>query len=148
MQGKSIIDEYARNARAETEKAKQPMRDYRGRFIKGHAPLTRPTYDLMKKYPKLLCATCYARHKCIQYQNESVCAYKREFKKYYTRDVNDVVSILRSNVEVSLSEMQFAMIQETVSGTFSHDLSKLINKNARQLLLLQQLYAQIDNSKT
>jgi len=146
MNGDNTLDVYAKNA--QLEKDKRPMRNYQGRFVKGHKPLIRPKYELMQKHPKLLCATCYLGCTCPEYQKGCVCTHKREFSKFITRDANDVVLMLQSTTESSLAEMQFAMVQETISGVFSHKVSRLINKNSKRLLLLNQLYEQIDNSKS
>ena len=123
-------------------------RDKRGRFVKGHNPLSRPKYDHMKKYPPILCATCYRGTSCPEYRSESVCAKKREFKKFTTRNVNDVINELRVTTETSYIEMQFNMIKEIYSGEYDPDVTKLVKKNFKRLLLLYQIYEQIKRNKS
>ena len=124
------------------------MRDNRGRFNKGHEPLIRPKYELMKKYPKILCDNCYMKTDCLDYKNGSVCANKREFKKFINRNINDVIDALCLITDKSIAEMKFYMVQEVINGDYDEKVTKLINKNFKRLLLLYQIYEQIENSNS
>ena len=123
------------------------MRNNKGQFVKGHEPLARPKYELMKKYPKILCASCYMNSDCPDYQNGSVCANKREFKKFVNRNLNEVIDTLRTLTEKSYKDMQFFFVKEIISGKYSRKATSLVNKNRKRLLLLYQIYEQIENSK-
>ena len=124
------------------------IRNNRGQFIGGHKPLIRPKYELMKKYPKLICDTCYMRIDCPDYQDGSVCANKREFKKYINRDLNYVIEELCATTNISYVTMQYYFIKEIISGEYSHRATKLVGKNFKKLLLLCQIYIQVENSKS
>lgn len=127
----------------ENREYKKPVRDNTGKFVKGHEPLTRPKYDLMRKYPKLLCDTCCIRSTCPDFQEECVCSHKRELKRFKTRDTIKVVSMLRSVTESSLTEMSFYIVQETMSGELDQKVSRLMSRNIKRLVLLYQLYEQM-----
>ena len=128
-------------------KDKRPLRDNRGRFVKGHEPLVRPKYELMREYPALICDTCYKKDVCAEYKADSVCTYKREFKRYMTRNLNDVIEELRATTEASYAEMTFYIIQENITGEYNPAVTKLVNKNFKRLFLLYQIYKQIENRK-
>lgn len=140
-----VLSSNTQNGRV--EESTSPVRDNKGRFVKGHTPFIRPKYALLKKYPKLLCDTCCKRDTCPEYHNNYVCAYKREFKKFPTRNLNHVMDALSSITNDSLREMQFAMVQETLSGEYSPEVTRLISKNVKRLVLLFELNMQIANKK-
>lgn len=124
------------------------MRDNRGRFKKGHKPLIRPKYNLMKKYPKIICDKCYLGKNCPDYHQGCVCAHKREFKRYTNRNLNYVIEELRATIKIYSTNMQFYFIKEIISGEYSPQATKFVKKNFKRLLLLYQIYEQIDNSNS
>ena len=125
-----------------------PMRDNRGRFVKGHRPLVRPKYDLMKKPPKILCDTCYKKTDCAEYHCGYVCAHKRELKKYTNRDLNYVIEEIRATININYANMQFYFIKEIISGKYNATATKLVNKNFKRLFLLYKIYEQLEHNKS
>ena len=83
----------------------------------------------MQKYPALLCDTCHKNHICPDFRIGCVCADKREFNKFITRNANDVISELRATTNESVTNMQFAMIQEVINGKYDLDVTILVRKN-------------------
>ena len=130
------------------ERNQRPMRDSKGRFVKGHKPLVRPKYKRMKENPKLICKTCYKKNVCPEYHPDFVCLYKREFKKYKTRKIDEVMEKLGAESNETHADLQFAHIQEMVSGEFLPKTSRLLGRLMNQLFLLCYLHMQIDRENT
>jgi len=129
------------------ENAERPTRDNQGRFVKGHKPIRRPKYDLIRAHPRLICATCYKGKTCPEYHVRCVCAYKREFDKFFTRDLDSVIDQFCSITNTSMAELQVAMIREVLDGgKLCPQVSRLMDKNMKRLILLYQIYTQIDES--
>ena len=47
----------------------QPVRDSKGRFLKGQKKIRKPKNIYSKKYPKLACDTCYAAQSCPEFKS-------------------------------------------------------------------------------
>jgi len=124
------------------------QRDSKGRFLPGHKGLNRPKYDLMRERPKLTCENCFEGVKCPEYQLNSVCAHIKEFAKFDTREIGEVVKQFCSTTEESIDDFNIAIIEEIVSGELPLKLAAHINKNMKRIVKLHNLFWQTLNSIT
>ena len=92
------------------------------------------------KYPKLHCSTCYKSGECPEYREGYVCAYDKMFKRFDTRDAQDIMDSMASMVNFNLTRMQRAMIFETLDGgMITPEVSNLIDQNMRLLEKMKDL---------
>ena len=117
-----------------------PVRDANGRFIKGQKKVRKPRNVYSDKYPKLHCSTCYKSGECPEYREGYVCAYDKMFKRFDTRDAQDIMDSMASMVNFNLTRMQRAMIFETLDGgMITPEVSNLIDQNMRLLEKMKDL---------
>lgn len=114
-----------------------PVRDEKGRFIKGQKKVRKPKNIYSEVMPKLACDTCYKAGDCPEYKAGFVCAFNRVFKKFDTRNIDDVFDAMFSMANVNLERTQRAIMFETMDGGMvTPEVSALIDQNMR---LLQQI---------
>lgn len=114
-----------------------PVRDEKGRFVKGQKRVRKPKKIYSDKYPKLFCDTCYAAQTCPEYKQGMVCAFKKMFNRFNTRDMNDVMDAMNSMVEMNLQRLQRASLFEMLDGGIpTANVTNLINQN---MALLKQI---------
>lgn len=114
-----------------------PVRDEKGRFVKGQKRVRKPKKIYSDKYPKLFCDTCYAAQTCPEYKQGMVCAFKKMFNRFDTRDMNDVMDAMNSMVEMNLQRLQRASLFEMMDGGIpTANVTNLINQN---MALLKQV---------
>ena len=124
-------------------------RDAKGRFVRGHRPLTRPKYIYAKYYPKLLCNTCWAGRECAEYQKNCVCVHKKPYNQYESRDVDYVLEAMTDKANYLSALLQFERIREiTDGGLILPEVSRLINRNFNLAVHLLKLHQQIEVSET
>lgn len=117
-----------------------PVRDERGRFIKGQKKVRKPKSVYSDKYPKLACDTCYKSGDCPDYRPGYVCAFHKMFKRFDTRDLNDVVDAMQSMANSNLERMQRAMMFEIMDGGMvTPEVTGLIDQNMRLLSQMKEL---------
>jgi hypothetical protein len=130
---------------------KRPIRDNRGRFVYGHKPLRRPKYDLMQTNPRILCDTCYKTvigEVCPEYSPNCVCACKRELQRFRDyRNADDVMEIIRHELNERTKYQTYLLIGERLNGVHDPKLSKVMNKNIKQVMLLWEIYTQKERLK-
>lgn len=118
-----------------------PIRDEKGRFIKGQRQVKKPKNIYSDKYPKLACDTCYAAQTCPQFKAGYVCAFNKMFKRFDSRNMNDVLEAMQGMVNLNLERMQRLAIFEMLDGGMPDaNLSGMIEQNMRLLMNLKQLY--------
>jgi hypothetical protein len=127
---------------------KKTMRDKKGRFVKGHKPLVRPKYDLMRKFPMLYCNTCHKGMTCPEYQEGFVCAHKKGLRRYKTRDIHKLIDFMACDLDYKMGETQYKMIVEVLSEKYSPELTTLISRNCKRLFLMAELKIQQERSRT
>lgn len=121
-----------------------PVRDNKGRFLKGQKKVRKPKNIYSEKYPKLYCSTCYKSGDCPEYQEGYVCAYDKLFKRFDTRNEDDVVNAMSSMVNFNLERLQRAMMFEMMDGGMAtQEVTQLIDQNAR---LLEKMKGLLDNN--
>ena len=123
-----------------------PVRDSKGRFVKGQKKIRKPKNIYSKKFPKLMCDTCYAAQNCPEYKAGYVCAYHKMFKRFDSRNPQDIIDAMQSMVNLNMERMQRLAIFEMLDGGMPDgNLSIMIDQNMR---LLSNMKAMIDNGAT
>lgn len=116
------------------------VRDEKGRFLKGQRAVRKPKNIYSKKYPKLNCDTCYKSGDCPEYKPGYVCAFDKMFKRFDTRNAEDVIDAMSSMINHNLERLQRAMMFEIMDGGMATpEVTGLIDQNAKLLEKLQQL---------
>ncbi len=107
-----------------------PIRDEHGRLIKGQTTKRLPKKIYSDKYPKFACDTCLTANNCPEYKAGYVCAYNKMFKRFDTRNMNDLIDVMYGMVEHNVGRMQMAMLQETLTGNVGDSkVTNFINQN-------------------
>lgn len=120
-----------------------PVRDSKGRFVKGQQKVRKPKNVYSELYPKLVCDTCYKSGDCPQYKAGYVCAFDKALKKFDTRNLDDVMDIMHSMVNMNIQRMQRAMMFENMDGGMvTPEVSGLIDQNMRLLLKIKEMQKQ------
>lgn len=118
-----------------------PVRDEKGRFIKGQKYRPAPKKMYSKKYPKLSCDTCFVAQKCPEYKAGYVCAYNKMFDRYDTRDMGDIIQATQGIVDYSLGRLQRSMLFETLEGGLPDPTTtQLMNQTMGYLNQLRAMY--------
>ena len=118
-----------------------PVRDEKGRLVKGQKVVKRPKQVYSKKYPKVACDTCFAANRCPEYKSGYACAYNKMFERFDTRNMSDIVSAMQGMVNYNLGRMQRAMIMENLNGTVGDPIvTAMINQNTSLLNNLKKMY--------
>ena len=116
------------------------VRDEKGRFLKGQQKVRKPKNIYSQKYPKLNCDTCYKSGDCPEYMPGYVCAFDKMFKRFDTRNAEDVIDAMCSMVNHNLERLQRAMMFEIMDGGMATpEVTALIDQNAKLLEKLQQI---------
>lgn len=116
------------------------VRDESGKFVKGQQKVRKPKNIYSEKYPKLNCDTCYKSGDCPEYKAGFVCAFDKMFKRFDTRNAEDVVDAMSTMVNHNLERLQRAMMFETMDGgMITPEVTGLIDQNAKLLEKLQQI---------
>lgn len=119
----------------------QPVRDEKGRFVKGQKKVRKPKNIYSKKYPKLSCDTCYAAQTCPEFESGKVCAFNKMFDRFDTRDMGDIVEAMQGMVNLNLKRMQRVAIFEQLDGGMPDgNLTQLIDQNMNLLNKLKEIY--------
>ena len=117
-----------------------PTFDKDGKFLKGQKKVRKPKQVYSKKFPKLACDNCFAAAKCPEYKSGYVCAYNKIFKKFDSRNMQDIIESMQGIVNYNMERMQKAMIFETLNGSLSGEVSSLMDTNIRYMQMLKQMY--------
>ena len=117
-----------------------PVRDGKGRFIKGQKKVRKPKNIYSDKMPVLNCNTCYKAGDCEMYKPGYVCAYKKMFKRFNTRNMDDIIDAMTSMANFNLERMSRAMMFETMDGGMvTAEVTGLIDQNMRILNQIKDL---------
>jgi len=118
-----------------------PVRDDKGRFVKGQKKIRRPKNIYSDKYPKLACDTCYAAQNCPEYDSGKACAFNKMFDRFDTRDMSDIVEAMQGMVNLNLKRMQRVAIFEQLDGGMPDgNLTQLIDQNMNLLNKIKEIY--------
>ena len=109
-----------------------PVRDEKGRFLKGQQKVRKPKNIYSEKFPKLICDTCYGAQTCPEYKAGMVCAYNKLFNKFDTRNSDDILDAMTSLANLNLQRTQRAAMFEMLDGgVIDGNVSLLIDQNIR-----------------
>lgn len=118
-----------------------PVRDEKGRFVKGQVTARKPKQIYSELFPKMSCDKCYAAQRCVEYKAGYACAYNKLFDRFNTRDMGDLVEAMQSMVSLNLSRMQRVAIFETMDGGMPDgQLTSFIDQNMRLVSQLAKMY--------
>lgn len=118
-----------------------PVRDEKGRFLKGYKTVRNPKKLYSSKYPKLSCDMCLNAQVCPEYKAGYVCAYNKMFDRYDTRDMGDVIQAMQGIASLSMQRLQRAMITETLNGGLPDpNVTSLMNQSMGLLTQMQRMY--------
>lgn len=118
-----------------------PVRDSKGKFLKGQKKVARPKKLYSNKYPKLACDTCVNAQTCPEYKSGYVCAFNKMFDRYDTRDLGDIVQAMQGIASYSLVRLQRAMLSETLNGGIPDPtVTNLMNQSISLMSQMQRLY--------
>lgn len=124
-----------------------PVRDSKGRFIKGQQRIRKPKNIYSKQYPKLACDTCYKSGDCPYYKQGKVCAMDKLFKRFDTRNIEDVLDAIYSLSNITLERLQKALLFETMDGGMpTGEVTELINQSLRLVEKAKSLKEHSPNS--
>jgi hypothetical protein len=116
------------------------VRDSNGKFVKGQTKVRKPKNIYSDKMPNLQCNTCYKAGDCEHYKPGYICAFKKQFKKFNTRNVDDILDAMTSIADANLGRLQKAMIFETMDGGMpTAEVTGLIDQNMRILNQIKDL---------
>lgn len=118
-----------------------PVRDTKGKFLKGQRQVARPKKLYSEKYPKMACDMCVNAQRCPEYKAGYVCAYNKMFNRYNTRDMGDVIQAMQGIVDLSMQRLQRSMMTEILSGgTPDPNVTQMMNQSMGLLSQLQKMY--------
>jgi hypothetical protein len=117
-----------------------PVRDEKGRFLKGQQKVRKNKKIYSDLMPKLACDTCYKADGCPKYKPGYVCAFHKVFKQFNTRNSDDVLDAMHSLVEVNIERLQRMMMFEQMDGGFAdQNVTSLIDQNMKYLNMLAEM---------
>lgn len=117
-----------------------PVRASDGKFLKGQKKVRRPKDIYSSKYPRINCTTCYKSGDCPEYRDGYVCAFDKMFKRFDTRNSEDVMDAMSSMINHNLERLQRAMMFEIMDGGMvTPEVTGLIDQNAKLLEKFQQI---------
>lgn len=117
-----------------------PVRASDGKFLKGQKKVRRPKDIYSSKYPRINCTTCYKSGDCPEYRDGYVCAFDKMFKRFDTRNSEDVMDAMSSMINHNLERLQRAMMFEIMDGGMpTVEVTGLIDQNAKLLEKFQQI---------
>lgn len=113
------------------------VRDDKGRFLKGQKRVRKRKNIYSEKYPKMACNTCYSAQSCPEFKEGYVCAFNKMFKRFDSRNSEDILDAMSSMVNLNMERMQRVAIFEMLDGGMPDStLTNMIDQNMR---LLQQM---------
>lgn len=119
------------------------VRDEKGRFLKGQKKVRKPKSLGSKFFPKLACNTCYKAGECPEYKPDFACAFEKEFKKFKTRDINDLQDAMMGMADANMERLQRLLLFETMDGGMADPtVSAMIDQNMRLMDSVRRLHEQ------
>lgn len=116
------------------------VRDEKGRLLKGQKAVRKPKQIYSDLMPKLSCDSCIKAGSCPDYVAGYVCAFNKLFKRFDSRNGEDVEDAIASMVNHNLQRMQQQMVFEVVDGGIADPtVTGLIDQNIKLLTLMSQM---------
>lgn len=118
-----------------------PIRDEKGRLMKGSKNIRKDKKLYSEKYPQYACDWCMNAQKCPEYKPGFVCAYKKMFKRFKSRDMNDVIDGMQGLADYSMERLQMAMLNERMNGGIPDPaVSQLMNQSMQFLQQMERMH--------
>lgn len=118
-----------------------PVRDSKGKFLKGQKKVLKPKKLYSEKYPKMACDMCVNAQKCPEFKAGYACAYNKMFQRYDTRDLGDIIQAMQGIVDLSMQRLQRGMLSEILNGGIPDpNVSGMMNQSMGLLSQLQRVY--------
>lgn len=115
-------------------------RNEEGKFIKAHRDIRKPKKLYSNKMYQLSCSTCYKGEDCPDYKEGYVCAYNKMFKRFNTRNKEDLMDAMHSIVETSLERLQrMQMFEMMDGGTADVNVTQLMEQSMKYLQMMNQI---------
>ncbi len=119
----------------------EPVRDSKGKFLKGQRQVLKPKKLVSDKFPKLSCDMCINAQRCPEYKAGYVCAFNKMFQRYNTRDQADIIQAMQGIVDLSMQRLQRSMMTEIMNGGLPDpNTSALMNQAMGMLNQLNKMY--------
>jgi hypothetical protein len=116
------------------------VRDENGRFLKGQRAVRKPKQLYSQHFPKLACNTCYKAGECPEFKPDHACAFDKVFKKFKTRNMDDLIDAMHGMADLNLERMQRLMLFETMDGGMADPvLTGMIDQNLNIMMKMKQL---------
>jgi len=116
------------------------VRDEKGKFLKGQKHVRKPKKIYSDSMYQLSCSTCYKSGDCPDYQAGYVCAYNKMFKRFSTRNRDDLMDAMHSIVEGNLERLQRMMMFEMMDGGMvDANVTSLMDTNMKYLQMMTQM---------
>ena len=98
------------------EQGIQPLYDKEGNVLKGIKKIKNPKKISSKSFARLSCDRCATAMNCPEYQAGHICAYDLMFRRFNTRDSEDVMQGMTAIADVAMERAMKAYMQETLNG--------------------------------
>lgn len=119
------------------------VRDDKGRFLKGQRKVRKPKQVWSEHFPKLACNTCYKAGECPEYQPDMACAYDKVFKKFKTRNMDDVMDGMIGMADLNMERMtRLAFFESMDGGMPDPTLTSMVDQNMNLMQKIMQLHQQ------
>lgn len=117
------------------------VRDEKGRFVKGQKKVRKPKQIWSKHFPKLACNTCYKAGECPEYKPDHACAYDAIFKKFKTRNMDDLIDAMHGMADLNMERMmRLALFEQMDGGMADPTLTGMIDQNLNIMMKMKQLH--------
>lgn len=93
-----------------------PVYDKEGNVLKGIKTIKKQKKLSSKALPRQSCDRCVNALNCPEYQAGYICAYDEMFRRFNTRDPEDVMQGLTAIADLSMERAMKAYMQETLMG--------------------------------
>ena len=118
----------------------QVVRDEKGRFLKGQQKVRKPKSVYSNKLPQVSCDVCAMAQGCPDYKPGYICAYNKMFKKFDTRNLDDLKDAMHSIVSSNLERLQRMMLMEQLNGGIADaTVDRLMDTNMKYLQMMKEL---------
>ncbi len=93
-----------------------PVYDKNGDILKGIKSLRKQKKISTRMMPRWSCDRCVIAMNCPEYEAGKMCAYDKQFRKFNTRNVEDVMDGMTAIANVAIERAMKAFMQETAMG--------------------------------
>lgn len=98
------------------EQGIKPIYDKNGNILKGIKKVKRQKKLSTRALPRLSCDRCVMAANCTEYQAGYICAYDKMFRRFNTREQEDVIQGMTAIADLAIERAQKAFMLETAMG--------------------------------